>query len=160
MTSAGGTGGSHHYATRLPGERYYGLGERSGAMDRAGRRFRLTNLDAMGYDARTSDPLYKSIAYVLTAQPDGACHGTFYDTVARAEVDFGAELDNYHGAYRHFVADHGDLDLWVIAGPDPLAVTRRFTWLTGRPGNDAALVARLFGVDDDLHRRPRCRRRG
>ncbi len=123
----------HHYAARQPGERFYGLGERSGAMDRAGRRFRLTNIDAMGYDARTSDPLYKSIPYILTAQADGVCHGAFYDTVARAEVDFGAELDNYHGPYRHFVADHGDLDLWMIAGPDPLAVTRRFTWLTGRP---------------------------
>ncbi|MGI4878312.1 MAG: TIM-barrel domain-containing protein [Janthinobacterium lividum] len=123
----------HHYAMRLKGERYYGLGERSGAMDRAGRRFRLTNIDAMGYDARTSDPLYKSIAYILTAQADGACHGSFYDNVARAEIDFGAELDNYHGPYRHFAAAGGDLDLYMIAGPDPLAVTRRFTWLTGRP---------------------------
>lgn len=126
-------GRAAHYVERLPGERYYGLGERSGAMDRAGRRFRLTNLDAMGYDAATSDPLYKSIPYVLTAQADGGCHGAFYDSVARAEVDFGAELDNYHGAYRSFTADHGDVDLWVIAGPDPAAVTRRFTWLTGRP---------------------------
>ena len=123
----------HHYTARRPGERYYGLGERSGAMDRAGRRFRLINLDAMGYDARTSDPLYKSIAYVLTAQADGACHGAFYDNVARSTFDFGAELDNYHGQYRSFVAEHGDLDLWMIAGPDPAAVTRRFTWLTGTP---------------------------
>lgn len=124
---------AHHYLVRRAGERYYGLGERSGAMDRAGRRFRLTNLDPMGYDAATSDPLYKSIPYVLTAQAGGACHGAFYDTLARATFDFGQELDNYHGPYRHMVADHGDVDLYMIAGPDPLAVTKRFTWLTGRP---------------------------
>jgi len=47
--------------------------------------------------------------------------------------DLGCELDNYHGSYRYMVADSGDLDLYVIAGPDPAAVTRRFTWLTGEP---------------------------
>lgn len=123
----------HHYSARRPGERYYGLGDRSGDNDRAGRSFRLTNLDPMGYDAEHSDPLYKSIPYILVADPDGRCHGAFYDTLADVAFDFGREMDNYHGWYRYMVADAGDLDLWMIAGPDPLAVTRRFTWLTGRP---------------------------
>jgi alpha-glucosidase len=126
-------GRAHHYTARQPGERYYGLGDRGGDCDRAGRSFRLTNLDAMGYDAEHSDPLYKSIPYVLVADAEGRCHGEFFDTMADVTFDFGRELDNYHGHYRHHVADAGDLDLWMIAGPDPLAVTRRFTWLTGRP---------------------------
>jgi alpha-glucosidase len=126
-------GRAHHYVARRPGERFYGLGDKSGDNDRAGRRFRLTNLDAMGYDAQTSDPLYKSIPYVLVADADSRCHGSFYDTNADAHFDFGREMDNYHGWYRHMVAEAGDVDLWMIAGPDPLAVTRRFTWLTGRP---------------------------
>jgi alpha-glucosidase len=126
-------GRAHHYVARRPGERFYGLGDRSGDCDRAGRSFRLTNLDAMGYDAEHSDPLYKSIPYVLVADAAGRCHGAFYDTVAAVAFDFGREMDNYHGHYRHVVADSGDLDLWMIAGPDPRAVTRRFTWLTGRP---------------------------
>jgi alpha-glucosidase len=126
-------GRARHYTARCPGERYYGLGDRSGDCDRAGRSFRLTNLDAMGYDAELSDPLYKSIPYVLVADAAGRCHGEFFDTMADVAFDFGRELDNYHGHYRHVVADAGDLDLWMIAGPDPLAVTRRFTWLTGRP---------------------------
>ncbi|MES2452621.1 MAG: TIM-barrel domain-containing protein [Pseudomonadota bacterium] len=123
----------YHYCARQAGERYYGLGDRTGDSDRAGRSFRLTNLDPMGYDAEQSDPLYKSIPYILVADAMGRCHGAFYDSVADVSVDFGRELDNYHGRYRHVVADAGDLDLWMIAGPDPLAVTRRFTWLTGRP---------------------------
>jgi alpha-glucosidase len=126
-------GRAHHYLARRPGERFYGLGDKGGDNDRAGRRFRLTNLDAMGYDAETSDPLYKSIPYVLVADADGRCHGTFYDTNAGVHFDFGREMDNYHGWYRHMVAEAGDVDLWMIAGPDPLAVTQRFTWLTGRP---------------------------
>ncbi|MET3723768.1 glycoside hydrolase family 31 protein [Sphingomonas trueperi] len=126
-------GKAHHYVARSPGERFYGLGDRTGDANRAGRSFRLTNLDPMGYDAETSDPQYKSIPYVLVADESGRCHGAFYDTVADVAFDFGRELDNYHGYYRHMVAEHGDVDLWMIAGPDPLAVTKRFTWLTGRP---------------------------
>jgi alpha-glucosidase len=126
-------GKAHHYVARRPGERFYGLGDRTGDANRAGRSFRLTNLDPMGYDAETSDPQYKSIPYVLVADESGRCHGAFYDTVADVAFDFGRELDNYHGPYRHMVAEHGDVDLWMIAGPDPLAVTKRFTWLTGRP---------------------------
>ncbi len=126
-------GRAHHYLTRRPGERYYGLGERAGDCDRAGRRFRLTNLDPMGYDAEHTDPLYKSIPYLLVADAEGVCHGAFYDTLADVTFDLGRELDNYHGPYRHMAADAGDVDLWMIAGPDPRAMTKRFTWLTGRP---------------------------
>ena len=126
-------GRAHHYLARRPGERFYGLGDRAGDADRAGRRFRLTNVDPMGFDAEHSDPLYKSIPYLLVADEAGRCHGEFHDSVADVTVDLGRELDNYHGLYRHVVAEDGDLDLWMIAGPDPRAVTRRFTWLTGRP---------------------------
>ncbi len=123
----------HHHVARRPGERFYGLGECAGDADRSGRRFRLSNRDPMGYDAEHTDPLYKGIPYLLVASPDGTCHGAFYDNVADSVVDLGRELDNYHGAFRSFVAEAGELDLYMIAGPDPLAVTRRFTWLTGRP---------------------------
>ena len=126
-------GRPRHYLKILAGETYYGLGERSGRMNRAGRRYRLTNLDAMGYDAETSDPLYKHIPFYMTHTGQGAAFGLFYDTASDCDFDFGCERDNYHGLYRGFVAEHGDLDYYVIAGPAPLEVTRRFTWLTGEP---------------------------
>lgn len=125
--------GVYHYVKRRTGERYYGLGERAGATDRAGRRFRLTNLDPMGYDAEANDPLYKSIPYVLVVDADNQAHGVFYDTTADPVFDFGHEHDNYHPPYRYMRADSGDLDYYMIAGPDAAAVTRRYTWLTGRP---------------------------
>jgi alpha-glucosidase len=128
----GGT--PRHYLARTPGEQYFGLGERSGAMDRAGRRFRLSNLDALGYDARTADPLYKHIPFYITRRPgSGLTFGLFYDTLSDCVFDFGCEHSNYHGPYRYFAAEHGDVDLYVLAGPTPADVTRRFTWLTGRP---------------------------
>ena len=127
-------GGVRHYLARTPGERYFGLGERSGGLDRAGRRLRLSTVDAMGYDAQTSDPLYKHMPFYITRRPDtGLAFGLFYDTLSDGVFDFGCERSNYHGPYRYFAADHGDLDLYFIAGPGVPEVVRRFTWLTGRP---------------------------
>jgi alpha-glucosidase len=124
----------HHYLRRERSEKYFGLGERAGDMDRAGERYRLTNIDAMGYSARRSDPLYKHIPFYLTYNPQARhSFGLFYDTLSDCVFDFGKEIDNYHGPYRSFVADHGDLDCYFIAGPRVDQVVRRFTWLTGRP---------------------------
>jgi alpha-glucosidase len=124
----------HHYLVRDPAERYFGLGEKSGELDRAGRRFRMSNADAMGYDARSSDPLYKHIPFYITHNATtGLAFGLFYDTYADCAFDFGQERSNYHGLYRGFTAASGDLDYYVIAGPRVADVTRRFTWLTGRP---------------------------
>jgi alpha-glucosidase len=127
-------GGVWHYLARTAGEQYFGLGERSGGLDRAGRRLRLSNLDAMGYDAETADPLYKHIPFYITRRPDsGLSVGLFYDTLSDCTFDFGCEHSNYHGPYRYFTAEHGDLDLYFLAGPGVPEVVRRFTWLTGRP---------------------------
>jgi alpha-glucosidase len=124
----------YHYLARDRGEMYFGLGERSGEIDRAGRRFRMCNIDAMGYSARFSDPLYKHIPFYISWKPQPAlAFGLFYDTLADCTFDMGCELDNYHGLYRYFTADHGDLDYCFVAGPSVADVARRFTWLTGRP---------------------------
>lgn len=118
----------------MPGERYYGLGERAGDSNRAGQRFRMCNLDPMGYSARHTDPLYKHIPFYITRLADGgASYGLFYDTLSECSFDMGREVDNYHGPYRYFVAEHGDLDLYFIGGETPADITRRYTWLTGQP---------------------------
>ncbi|MFC3653695.1 TIM-barrel domain-containing protein [Dyella humi] len=125
----------YHYVQRQADDMYFGLGERAGELNRAGQRYEMRNLDAMGYSARSTDPLYKHIPFYLTWQPEaGTGFGLFYDTLADCSFDMGRELDNYHGHYRYFVAKHGDLDYYFIASPDtPLHAVRRFTWLTGRP---------------------------
>ena len=123
-----------HHLQRDLTEQYYGLGEKSGGLNHAGRRLRMKNADALGYDARTSDPLYKHMPFSITRRPEsGLCYGLFYDTFSDCTFDLGQELSNYHGFYRSFEAEHGDLDLYVIAGPSLAEVTARFTWLTGKP---------------------------
>lgn len=126
--------GVYHYLQREVDEQYFGLGERAGSADRAGQRYRMCNLDPMGYDARSTDPLYKHIPFYITRKPStGVTFGLFYDTLADCVFDMGREMDNYHGPYRYMSADHGDLDLYFIAGEGPAALTARYTWLTGKP---------------------------
>lgn len=55
-----------HFVSREKDVRYYGLGEKSGELNRCGRRFEMRNLDAMGYSAKTTDPLYKHIPFYIT----------------------------------------------------------------------------------------------
>ncbi|MBL8587111.1 MAG: glycoside hydrolase family 31 protein [Methylobacteriaceae bacterium] len=124
------TGALQHFVARDGADRHYGLGDKSGRLDKTGRRFRIGAVDPCGFDAETSDPLYKTIPFAIVDGPRGA-HGVFYDNLAPAHVDFGATLDNYHGLFRSYEAEDGDLDYYVLAGPRVRDVTRRFSWLTG-----------------------------
>ena len=60
----------YHYLARDPREKYFGLGERSGDMDRAGRRFRMAQYRRDGLQRAASDPLYKHIPFYITCTPD------------------------------------------------------------------------------------------
>jgi alpha-glucosidase len=124
----------YHYLKRDADEMYFGLGERTGNSNRAGQRYRMINIDAMGYDAASSDPLYKHIPFYITRKKSSkVVFGLLYDTASDCTFDFGRELDNYHGRYRYFVAEHGDLDYYFIAGSAFADIVRRYTWMTGRP---------------------------
>ncbi len=126
--------GVAHYVDRVDSELYYGLGEKSGDLNRKGRRFEMRNLDAMGYNASKTDPLYKHIPFYITKtdpEHNGASFGLFYDNLASCWFDLGNELDNYHLKYRSYRAEDGDLDLYFMYGDSIKAVTQQFVQLTG-----------------------------
>jgi alpha-glucosidase len=58
--------GVAHYLSRRKDERFYGLGEKAGDLQRNGKRYEMRNLDAMGYNAASTDPLYKHIPFTIT----------------------------------------------------------------------------------------------
>lgn len=90
----------------------------------------MRNLDAMGYNAETTDPLYKHIPFYITRKND-VSFGIYYDNLASCWFDLGNELDNYHIAYKSYRAEDGDLDYYVILSPTVLDVTKKYTALTG-----------------------------
>ncbi len=120
-----------HFQQRLPQERYYGLGEKSGNLQRNGGRYEMRNLDAMGYDAAHTDPLYKHLPLLITKNPT-ASYGIFYDNLASCWFDLGNELDNYHAPYRKYLAVAGDLDYYFFADHKLLNITKQFVRLTGK----------------------------
>jgi alpha-glucosidase len=122
-----------HYMARQAGDRCFGLGDKTGALDKHGRRLRTLALDAMGYDAKTGDPLYKHWPYLIVRdEASEVAYGIFYDTLSSATFDLGCEHDNYHGFYRYCEIEDGDLDYYVFIGPRIRDVVRRFADLTGR----------------------------
>jgi alpha-glucosidase len=126
------TGAVRHYMSRRPTDRYFGLGDKTGPLDKHGRRLRTLALDALGYDAETSDPLYKHWPYVIVRDPSSVAYGLFYDTLASATFDLGCEHDNYHGLYRYCEIEAGDLDYYIFVGPKIRDVVAKFAELTGR----------------------------
>lgn len=124
----------YHYLQRTPDEMYFGLGERTGDTNRHGRRFSMINVDCPSYNARTTDPLYKHIPFHLSwHRTNKVPLGVFYDTSADCHFDMGCTIDAYNGLFRSFVAEHGDLDYYIIGGASLLQIVQRYTWLTGRP---------------------------
>ena len=109
-----------------PGDHVYGLGDKPGPLDRRGRSFVNWNTDAYAWQG-WSDPLYKSIPF-FTVLRDGVASGVFLDDTWRSTFDFGHDDPRIAS----FGADGGELDLYVIAGPAPRDVLRRYTALTGR----------------------------
>jgi len=125
-------GAIRHYMRRAPTDRYFGLGDKTGPINKHGRRFRTLALDALGYNAETSDPLYKHWPYVIVREQGGLTYGLFYDTFSSATFDLGCEHDNYHGFYRYCEIENGDLDYYLFVGPSIQGVVRQFAELTGR----------------------------
>lgn len=127
--------GVAHFLRRKPGKQhFYGFGEPSGPLDKAGRRITQFPVDAMGYNAESSDPLYKHWPFYITLDTEhDFAYGIFYDTTAACVFDQGQEIDAFFGFYSTFQAVDGDLDYYVIAGPTVADVARKFVLLTGKP---------------------------
>ena len=112
-------------------EAHYGLGDKTGPLDRTGKRLRCLQSDALGYNAETSDPLYKHAPWVVLSKLRASA-GLLYDTMAETTFDLGAEHSNYFKRYRHVEFSEKGMVLYVLAGPTIRQVVPRLHELTGR----------------------------
>ena len=109
-----------------PDAHYFGLGDKTGGLDRRGQAFANWNTDAFLFQD-WSDPLYKSIPFVLQADERGRSLGLFLDNTWRTSFDFGrTERDRLV-----IGAEGGPIDYYILAGPDPRQVVEAYGWLTG-----------------------------
>jgi len=122
--------GVFHYVTREKDEKIFGLGDKGGSLDKNGRSFKIETTDSMGYDAETSDPLYKHVPFYICENSVG-CYGIFYDTSDTAFMDFGREHNNYYEAYKYFRSEGDGLTYYVFFG-SKLEILQSFSRLTGK----------------------------
>lgn len=123
----------YHYLERRGDEAYYGLGERAGPLDKKGLRVEMRDLDALGYDASSTDPLYKHWPIYITYLPSaGIAYALVYDNLSDSVFDLGKEIDAYHGDYRYWKAADGDIDYYLVFGPGLREVVSRIGLLIGR----------------------------
>ena len=108
-------------------EHYFGLGDKTGPLDRRGHAYTMWNTDAYRFQEST-DPIYKSIPFFLSYRA-GTTVGVFLDNTWRSSFDFGKESTSFYS----FGAVAGPLDYYVFLGPRPRAVVETYAWLTGKP---------------------------
>jgi alpha-glucosidase len=109
------------------GEHIFGLGDKTGGLDRAGQSFVNWNTDAYGFGPAT-DPIYKSIPFFIGTNASGASYGLLLDNSWRSWFDFG----HRDAGVIELGSNGGPIDYYIIAGPSIGDVVRRYTNLTGK----------------------------
>ena len=123
-------GGVYHFVSRAEGEHIYGCGDKGGGIDKSGRAFRIETTDCMGYNAQSTDPLYKHIPFYICENSVGS-YGIFYDTSCTSYLDFGKEVDNYYEPYKYFKSEDNCLVYYVFFGTK-LEIVQQFSALCGK----------------------------
>jgi len=111
-----------------PDEHFYGLGERTFALDRRGRRYRTWHTDPHTYRL-DQDPIHLCMPVLLGLHSQGRQgYGVFFDNTFRGQFDLGAS----DPAVASFGAEGGALCYYFVYGPALTTVVKRYTELTGR----------------------------
>ena len=106
---------------------FYGLGERTGSLNKKGYHYRNWNTDDPTPHGETYAQLYKSIPFLIAIKNNEAS-GIFFDNHFESHFDMGKENSNYY----YFGAKDGNLDYYFIYGPEVSEVVNEYTNLTGK----------------------------
>ena len=89
-------------------ERFIGLGEKTGNLDRRGKTFVNWNTDNFAYST-DADPLYLSTPFyigILKGNP----YGIFFDNSHKTTFNFGCSNDRFS----YFQAENGEMNYYFI----------------------------------------------
>ncbi|RSN60975.1 alpha-xylosidase [Amycolatopsis sp. WAC 04182] len=116
--------GEHHVRDQLDlgvGAQVYGLGERFGPLVRNGQVVDIWNADA----GTSSEQAYKNVPFYLT----NAGYGVFVNHPGHVSFEVASEAVSRV----QFSVVGQSLEYFVIYGPSPKEILRKYTALTGRP---------------------------
>ncbi len=110
-------------------ERIFGLGERTGDMNKRGQAFPILNVDPPLHHTFETKSMYTSIPFYLGFHmEDGRADGVLIDYTGLVEMDLGQT--NTTEASMTVLGN--SLVVYFFVGPTPAGVMRQYTELTGR----------------------------
>lgn len=114
------------YRKLQPNERFIGLGEKTGNLDRFGNGYTNYNADNYGYSVN-QDPLYSSIPFYIGIH-DHVNYGIFLDNTYQTDFNFGASNNRFSS----FGARGGEMNYYFIYHKNLGDIITAYTALTGR----------------------------
>ncbi len=114
------------YKKLQEGERFIGLGEKTGHLDRKGSGYQNWNTDSYAYHSG-QDPLYCSTPFYIGIHHEQV-YGIFFDNTHKTFFNFGASNNRFSS----FSADAGEMNYYFIHGKNIAQIIQNYTWLTGR----------------------------
>ncbi len=114
-------------------EQFYGLGEKTGDLNKRGNQWTMWNSDIPGYQY-DRDPIYESIPFFIgvrkisSGEHSRSAYGIFLDNTYKSYFNLGAANNRFYW----FGAEKGELDYYFIYGPSIKNVISSYTMLTGR----------------------------
>ncbi|MDB5192784.1 MAG: alpha-glucosidase [Segetibacter sp.] len=108
-------------------EKFIGLGEKTGNINRRGNHYVHWNSDIPGY-ALNADPLYSTIPFFIGVQ-NQLTYGIFFDNTHKSYFNFGGGADE---ELYHFGADDGEMNYYFFGGSTVEKIIFDYTSLTGR----------------------------
>jgi alpha-glucosidase len=113
------------YKTMHADEKYIGMGEKTGNLNRRGKAYTHWNTDKFGY-AADADPLYLSTPFFIGLR-EGLCYGIFMDNPHKSVVSFGAS----NNRFMYYSAADGNMDSYFFGGPSVADIIAQYSALTG-----------------------------
>ncbi len=114
------------YKKLQPNERFLGLGEKTGSLDRRGKGYQNWNTDYFGYGV-DADPIYATIPFYIGVHSNTA-YGIFFDNPYKSFFNFGAS----NNRFASFYADAGEMNYYFIHDDAVGNIIQHYTALTGR----------------------------
>lgn len=108
------------------GERFIGLGEKTGPLNRRGSGYQNWNTDSYAYGTG-ADPLYCSTPFYM-GMHNNVAYGIFFDNSFKTFFNFGASNNRFSS----FAADAGDMNYFFFHGDTIGEIISQYTHITGR----------------------------
>jgi len=125
-----GTGWNGEQATTYKkmqaNERFIGLGEKTGPLNRKGEGYTNWNTDYFAYPAG-ADPIYQTLPFYI-GQHAEVVYGIFMDNSYKSHFNFGASNDRFSS----FTIEGGEMNYYLFAHSSVTKIIESYTWLTGR----------------------------